>query len=58
MIKTKESDQKREEQKNTAQEESDYDQDELEPQEFIFLIDRSGSMYFGNKAIIMAKKAL
>ena len=31
---------------------------ELEPQEFIFLIDRSGSMYWGDKAILMAADAL
>ena len=31
---------------------------ELLPQEFIFLIDRSGSMYFGQNAITMAKEAL
>ena len=37
---------------------SDDDAFELEPQEFIFLIDRSGSMYWGKKAIKTAKEAL
>jgi hypothetical protein len=44
-----------EEKKISAEEDESF---ELEPQEFIFLIDRSGSMYYGNKAIIMAKEAL
>jgi uncharacterized protein with von Willebrand factor type A (vWA) domain len=38
-----------------SEEDSDF---ELEPQEFIFLIDLSGSMYWGDKAITMAKDAL
>ena len=37
---------------------TDDDSFELEPQEFIFLIDRSGSMYQGDKAIKTAKEAL
>ena len=42
-----------EEQKDESEEE-----DELEAQEFIFMIDRSGSMYQGDAAIKMAKRAL
>ena len=38
--------------------EDDEDSFELEPQEFIFLIDRSGSMYWGEKPIKTAKEAL
>ena len=37
---------------------SDDDSFELDPQEFIFVIDRSGSMYWGEKAIKTAKEAL
>ena len=37
---------------------SEDDSFELEAQEFIFLIDRSGSMYWGDKAIKTAKEAL
>ena len=36
----------------------DDDSFELEPQEFIFLIDISGSMYWGEKAIKTAKESL
>lgn len=32
--------------------------EDLPAQEFIFLIDRSGSMYWGDKAIVSAKRAL
>ena len=44
-----------EEKKTCEEEDEDYD---FEPQEFIFLIDRSGSMYWGDSAITMAKQAL
>ena len=52
----------KEETKQTEEEKEDEeeDEDELEAQEFIFLIDRSGSMYWGDQgaAIKMAKRAL
>ena len=41
-----------------SEHQEDSDSFELEPQEFVFVLDRSGSMYWGDKAIIMAKKAL
>lgn len=40
------------------EQESSDDEFELEPQEFVFVIDMSGSMYWGDKAITMAKQAL
>ena len=48
-----------EEVKNQKAEEDSSDDDiDLEPQEYIFLIDRSGSMYFRDGPITMAKNAL
>ena len=40
------------------EEESDSESVDLCAQEYIFVMDRSGSMYFGEKAILMAKEAL
>mmetsp|Transcript_643 Transcript_643/g.746 ORF Transcript_643/g.746 Transcript_643/m.746 type:complete len:173 (+) Transcript_643:1384-1902(+) len=41
-----------------SKEDSDAESVELDPQEFVFLTDLSGSMYWGDKAISMAKEAL
>jgi len=41
-----------------AEVEEDEEDFDLEPQEFIFLIDRSESMYWGDEAIKMASTAL
>ena len=43
---------------NQQGDESDSDEDEMAPGEFIFIIDRSGSMGFGSHRIDTAKKAL
>ena len=56
-VKTKRADRRVKEEKKEHEDADENDVD-LEAQEFIFLIDRSGSMYWGDKAINMAVRAL